>query len=49
MKNPREILIAPIITEKSSGMQTSNNSYTFQVSKIANKIEIKKIQGFRNY
>ncbi|MBT3169224.1 MAG: 50S ribosomal protein L23 [Candidatus Cloacimonetes bacterium] len=42
MKNPREILIAPIITEKSSGMQTSNNSYTFQVSKIANKIEIKK-------
>ncbi len=42
MRNPREILIAPIITEKSSGMQNSNNSYTFQVSKIANKIEIKK-------
>lgn len=42
MKQPREILIAPIITEKSSSLQAAYNSYTFRVSKNANKIEIKK-------
>ena len=42
MKQAREILIAPLITEKSTSQQNSNNSYTFKVSLNANKIEIRK-------
>jgi large subunit ribosomal protein L23 len=41
MKQPREIVIAPIITEKSSSLQNKNNSYTFKVSINANKVEIR--------
>ena len=41
MKNAREIIIAPLITEKST-KQTARNVYTFEVSMNANKIEIKK-------
>jgi len=41
MKQPRDIVIAPIITEKSSSLQHINNSYTFRVSVNANKIEIR--------
>jgi len=40
MKSPYDIIIKPIITEKSmSGMET--NRYTFKVLKDANKTEIK--------
>ena len=40
MKSPYDIIIKPIITEKSmSGMET--NKYTFKVLKDANKTEIK--------
>ena len=42
MIHPREIIIAPLITEKSSHQVTTNNTYTFRVSMNANKIEIKK-------
>ncbi|KQC07015.1 MAG: 50S ribosomal protein L23 [Candidatus Cloacimonas sp. SDB] len=42
MKQDREILIAPLITEKSTSQQNANNSYTFMVSLNANKIEIRK-------
>ncbi|HAN40523.1 MAG TPA: 50S ribosomal protein L23 [Candidatus Cloacimonetes bacterium] len=42
MIHPRNIVIAPIITEKSSHQASSNNTYTFRVSMNANKIEIKK-------
>ncbi len=38
----REIIIAPLITEKSGLQMASNNSYTFRVSVNANKVEIKK-------
>ena len=41
MKQPREVIIAPLITEKSSSLRNSNNSYTFKVSVNANKIEIR--------
>jgi large subunit ribosomal protein L23 len=41
MKQPREIIIAPIITEKSSSVKRATNSYTFKVSINANKIEIR--------
>ncbi|MDA3812827.1 MAG: 50S ribosomal protein L23 [Candidatus Cloacimonetes bacterium] len=42
MKQAREIVIAPMITEKTSSVQNATNSYTFKVSVNANKIEIAK-------
>lgn len=42
MIHPRNIVIAPIITEKSGIQLSTNNTYTFKVSMNANKIEIKK-------
>ncbi len=41
MIHPRNILISPIITEKSSAQLQAQNSYSFKVSVNANKIEIK--------
>ncbi len=40
MRNPHEVLVKPIVTEKSSGMM-AEGKYTFKVDKTANKIEIK--------
>lgn len=42
MKHMREIIISPILTEKSGNQLSTNNSYSFKVSTRANKIEIKK-------
>lgn len=39
MKNPRDIIIKPIITERS--MADAEEKFTFKVDKRANKIEIK--------
>ncbi len=39
--NQREIIIAPMLTEKSNNLMSKQNSYTFRVSVRANKIEIK--------
>jgi len=41
MKHPREIIIAPLFTEKTSQALANKNAYTFRVSMNANKIEIK--------
>jgi len=41
MKAPQDIVIRPIITERSM-RDMEENKYTFVVSKKANKIEIKK-------
>ena len=41
MKDPREVIIRPIITEHSYDMM-DENVYTFEVAKDANKVEIKK-------
>ena len=41
MKHIREIIIAPIFTEKTGNQITNQNSYSFKVSVKANKIEIK--------
>lgn len=41
MKNPRDILKKPLITEKSMDL-VGENKYTFIVDLNANKIEIKK-------
>lgn len=39
--NPRDIIIRPIVTEKTSGMM-KDNKYTFQVAMGANKTEIRQ-------
>ena len=41
MKDYTDIIIAPVITEKSAH-QAEQNVYTFKVATSANKIEIKK-------
>ena len=41
MKDYTNIIVAPVITEKSA-IQRENNVYTFKVAKDANKIQIKK-------
>jgi len=42
MKNPREIIISPIFSEKTTLLKDNKNVYSFEVSINANKIEIKK-------
>ena len=41
MKDYTDIIIAPVITEKSA-IQAEGNVYTFKVAASANKIQIKK-------
>ena len=41
MKNPRDIVIKPIVSEKSMSLITDNNTYTFEVACDANKIQIR--------
>ena len=41
MKNYTDIIIRPLLTEKSNLLSEVNNKYVFQVNKNANKIEIK--------
>ena len=38
MKDPREVIIRPIITEHSYDMM-EKNTYTFEVAKDSNKVE----------
>jgi large subunit ribosomal protein L23 len=40
--NEYDIVVRPIITEKSSLLKDSGNQYVFEVQRDANKIEIKK-------
>ena len=42
MSNARDIIISPIITEKTMKLTQENNTYTFKVDKKANKIAINK-------
>lgn len=41
MKDARDVIIAPLISEKSMEMIEENNTYTFKVDKRANKVEIR--------
>lgn len=41
MKDPREVIIRPIITENSYDMM-ENNVYTFEVAKDSNKVEVRQ-------
>ena len=38
----RDVIKAPIVTEKSSDLQQNNNTYTFSVDVRANKTQIKQ-------
>lgn len=40
MRNPYDVIIKPIVTEKTTSLM-EENKYTFKVEKKANKIEIK--------
>ena len=39
---PQQVIIRPIVTEKSADLQADDNQYTFEVHREANKIEIRK-------
>ena len=41
-RNPRDIILRPIITEKTVMMQQNDNKVTFEVAKGSNKIEIRQ-------
>lgn len=42
MNNHREIIKAPIITEKSNKAQMDDNTYTFKIDVDANKTQVKQ-------
>jgi len=42
MRDPRDIIIRPILTEKALFLREKGNHYVFEVAKDANKPEIKK-------
>ncbi|CAN5679366.1 50S ribosomal protein L23 [soil metagenome] len=41
MRDPREVIIRPIVTEASALLQEEHQTYTFIVAKDSNKIEIR--------
>jgi large subunit ribosomal protein L23 len=42
MKNPRDVVLKPVVSEKSYDLIQDNNTYTFVVDKRSNKTEIKQ-------
>lgn len=42
LQKAREIILSPIVTEKSTIMREAENKYVFQVDRNANRIEIAK-------
>ena len=42
MKHPAQILIRPVVSEKTYATMTHGNRYIFQVATAANKIEIRQ-------
>jgi len=42
VKNPRDIIFSPVVSEKSYDLIEHNNTYTFVVDPRANKTEIKQ-------
>ena len=41
-KQAHEIIVSPVISEKSTALSEKQNKYVFKVDKKANKIEIRK-------
>jgi large subunit ribosomal protein L23 len=42
MRDPRDVIVRPIVTERSAELQEREATYTFVVSRDANKIEIRR-------
>lgn len=42
MKDPRLVILEPILTEKALRLRDSNNQYLFKVAASANKIDVKR-------
>tara|TARA_Y100000590_G_scaffold324512_1_gene368080 strand:- start:178 stop:465 length:288 start_codon:yes stop_codon:yes gene_type:complete len=42
MKDPRDVLLEPVVSEKSYDLIQENNIYTFVVDRRSNKTEIKQ-------
>ncbi len=42
MKDPRSIILRPLVTEKGSKLREEGNKYLFSVAPDANRIEIRK-------
>ena len=42
MKDYRDIILRPVITEKTMQLLADNNTYTFEVVKNTNKVEVAK-------
>ena len=42
MSVPQQVILRPLVTEKTTDQQANDNQYTFEVAKHANKIEIRK-------
>ena len=42
MKNPRDIILQPVVSEKSYDLIESVNTYTFEVDRRTNKTEIRQ-------
>ena len=42
MKNPYDIIVKPVLTEKGTMLMEKENKYLFQARMDANKLEIKK-------
>lgn len=41
-RNPRDIIVRPIVTEKTVLLQQNDNKVTFEVAKGSNKVEIRQ-------
>ena len=42
MKDPRDVILKPVVSEKSYDLIQDNNTYTFVVNKRSNKTEIRQ-------
>ena len=42
MKNPRDIVLAPVVSEKSYDLIDATHTYTFEVDRHASKTEIRR-------
>ena len=42
MKDPRKIVVQPVLTEKALRLKDENNQYLFMVAFTSNKVEIKQ-------
>jgi large subunit ribosomal protein L23 len=42
LKDPRSIVLKPLVTEKGSKMRETSNKYLFKVAIVANRLEIKR-------